>query len=215
MASGSMRDKAAVPLERGRIFGMIGQADSAVSELHRAIEEMRKRDEKDLVVYYDSKALAEFSVAVLLEGAGDRAGAHEAYGKALQEDLSFYPAHMRLGLLALGQGDTATAVSELALASQIAADEPLIRYTNGFVLLVAKQHKEAVAELRKAAELEPYFALPHLRLGQAYELMRNGADALTAYQAFLDRASKTDLQREYAENRLAEVKEILSLTTKQ
>ena len=215
MASGSMRDKSTVPFERGRIFGMIGQADSAVSELHRALDEMRKRDEKDLVVFYDSKALTQYSVAVLLEGAGDREGAHEAYGQALQEDLSFYPAHMRLGLLALGTGDTTTAVSELALASQLAADEPLVRYTHGFVLLVAKHYAEAVAELRKAAELEPYFALPYLRLGQAFELMRNGADALTSYQAFLDRASKTDLQREYAENRLAEVKEILSLTIKQ
>ena len=215
MASGSMRDKSTVPFERGRIFGMIGQADSAVSELHRALDEMRKRDEKDLVVFYDSKALTQYSVAVLLEGAGDPEGAREAYGQALQEDLSYYPAHMRLWLLALGKGDTTTAVSELALASQLAADEPLVRYTHGFVLLVAKHYAEAVAELRKATELEPYFALPYLRLGQAFELMRNGPDALTSYQAFLDRASKTDVQREYAEGRLAEVKEILSLTIKQ
>jgi tetratricopeptide (TPR) repeat protein len=201
---------AGVHLERGRIFSMRGEVDSATSELHLALDELRKQDDKDLVVFYDSKALTEYSIAVLLEGTGNTDGAREAYGRALQEDLAYYPAHMRLGLLALGKGDTATAVSELALAAQIAGEEPHIRYVNGFVLAQAQHYPEAVVELRHALELEPLYALPYLRLGQVYEQLGKGPEALAAYQGFLDHASQRDMQRAYATQRITEVKEYLA-----
>ena len=215
MAVGSARDKSGLRLERGRIFGMLGKVDSAVAEFRAALTEMRTRDDKDLVVFYDSKALAEYSIAVLLEGAGDAAGAQQAYGEALQEDLSYYPAHLRLGLLALGKADTTTALSELALASQLAADEPYIRYTHGFVLSATRHYDEGLVELQKAVELEPYYALPYLRLGQTYEMMGKGPEAARFYQAFLDHADMNNLMREYATTRLAEVKEILASMPKQ
>lgn len=209
-ALSNSRDKASVRLDRARIFKMQGQVDSSLAELSKALDEMRKKDEKDLVIFYNSKALVEYSSAVLLEGAGDNAKAREAYGRALQEDLSYYPAHMRLGLLALGAKDTATAISELALASQIAPGEPQIRYMNGFALALSRRYKDAVAELRKAVELEPYYALPYLLLGQTYEALNNGADAVVSYQKFLERATAGAAQRAYASERLSEVKEILA-----
>src|SRR5207244_4015851 len=131
---------------------------SAVAEFRSSLDEMRKKDKKDLVVFYDSKAAAEYSIAVLQEGAGDNAGAREAYGRALLEDLAYYPAHMRLGLLALGARDTATAVNELSLAAQLAPNEPHVRYLHAYGLIGAARYAEAAAELRKAIELEPYYA---------------------------------------------------------
>jgi tetratricopeptide (TPR) repeat protein len=210
-ALGSSRHPASIRMERARILGMRGQADSAVAEFNRAVEAQRKDDEKDLVVFYDSKAQAEFSIGVLLEGNGDVAGAREAYGRALQEDLSYYPAHLRLGLLALGKKDTSTAVSELALASQLAADEPHVHYVHGYVLAALQHYPDAVVELRKAVELEPYYALPYLTLGQVYEQLMKAPEAQAAYQGFLDRASQADLQRPLALERLDEVKEYLAM----
>ena len=202
--------KAYLRLERARIFGMRSESDSAIAEFNLALDELRKQDQKDLVVFYDSKALAEYSIGVLLEGAGSVDSAREAYGRALQEDLSYYPAHMRLGLLALGKRDTATAVSELALAAQLAADEPHIRYVNGYVLAAAHRFPEAVTELKKAVELEPMYALPYLRLGQVYEQLQRGPESLAAYQGFLAHASLTDPQRAYATERASELKEMLT-----
>jgi len=161
-------------------------------------------------VLYDSKAMAEFSVATLLEGANEPQKAKEAYGRALQEDLAYYPAHMRLGLLALGQGDTAAAVSELAMAAELAASDPFIHYMNGWVLARAKRPKEAVDELVKATELEPYFALPKLILGTQYEALTKGPEALAAYERFLKTASARDPQRQFATERLEEVKAFLN-----
>jgi tetratricopeptide (TPR) repeat protein len=208
------RNKAYVRLERGRIFGMRGASDSAVVEMRLALDELRKQDQNDLVVLYDSKAMTQYSIATLLEGDGNVDGAREAYGEALQEDLSYYPAHMRLGLLALGKKDTATALSEMALAAQIAAGEPHIRYVNGYVLGATHHLPEAVKELNTAVELEPYYALPYLLLGQVHEMMSHGPEALASYQAFLARAAQTDAQRQLATERVAEIKEILQTTFK-
>jgi len=204
--------KAGIRVERGRIFGMLGQLDSAVAELRLALTEMRSRDTKDLVFFYDSKALFEHTIATLLEQQDDIAGAREAYGRALQEDLSFYPSHLRLGMLALGAKDTATAVSELDLAVQIAGDEPFLRYVYGWALASLGKQPEALEQLRTAVQLEPYFALPHVTLGQLYEQQGDGKNAQTAYTAFLARASQNDPQRPFATKRLAEVTEILSAT---
>jgi tetratricopeptide (TPR) repeat protein len=203
------REKAWLHIERARILGMRNDVDNAVAEFTLALEELRKKDDKSLVVLYDSKAQAEFSMAVLLEGAGQMDLARDAYGRALQEDLAYYPAHMRLGLLALGQGDTTAAMSELALAAQIASGEPLIRYMNGYVLGAAKHPEEAIVELKKAVELEPYYALPNLVLGAQYEALSKGPEALAAYQRFLATASARDPQRGYAERRVEDIKEFL------
>jgi Tfp pilus assembly protein PilF len=202
---GSARNKSFVRMERARIFGMRGQADSAIAEFTQAVEEQQKKDEKQLVVLYDSKAMAEYSIGVLLEGAGNASAAREAFGRALQEDLAYYPAHMHLGLVALGQGDSTTAMSELALAAQIAPDEPYVQYVNGYVLASMKHYAEAEKSLRKTVELEPYYALPYLRLGQVYEQLVKAKEAHDAYKAFLDHAAKSDVQRDLATARLAEV----------
>ena len=204
--------KAGIRVERARIFGMTGQLDSAVAQLRLALTEMRGRDTKDLVYFYDSKALFEHTIGTLLEQKNDTAGAREAYGKAMQEDLAFYPAHQRLGMLALGTSDTTTALSELDLAVQIAGDEPFLRYVYGWALAAAKKYPEAREQLTKSVALEPYFALPQVTLGQVYERLGDGKNAQAAYKAFLDRSSLKDPQRSFATSRLKEVTEILSNT---
>src|SRR5687767_13715968 len=61
-AQKSAKFKAGIRVERARIFGMIGQLDSAVTEFNLALTEMRSRDTKDLVFFYDSKALFEHTI---------------------------------------------------------------------------------------------------------------------------------------------------------
>ena len=185
--------------------------ESAVNEFQKALEQLRTKDEKSLVVLYDSKAMAEFCIATLLEGAGEVQKAKEAYGRALQEDLAYYPAHMRLGLLALGQGDTTTAVSELAMAAEIAPTDPFIRYMNGYVLGRARRPAESVAELTKAIELEPYYALPNLVIATQYEALAKGPEAIAAYEQFLRTASTRDAQRQFATDRLADLKTLVNV----
>lgn len=85
------KEKAGLRVERGRIFAMQGQADSAIAEFRLALAEQRKADAKDVVVLYNSKAVLEQGIGLLLEQQDSVAAAREAYGRALQEDLAIGP----------------------------------------------------------------------------------------------------------------------------
>jgi cytochrome c-type biogenesis protein CcmH/NrfG len=64
----------------------------------------------------------------------------------------------------------------------------------------------ALPALKKAIELEPYYAMPHVMLGRIYDASGFTDDAIAAYQGFLARASRNDPQREFAERRVAALK---------
>jgi tetratricopeptide (TPR) repeat protein len=188
--------------ERGRIFFLTGNPDSALAELRLALEELRKKDNKELVRLYDSKAMLEHSIAKIHEARGDAAAAREAYGRALEEDLAFYPAHFGLALLAFQAGDTATGMSEMELAVQLNAAEPVLRLVYAYVLSSNKRYADAEAQLTKAIEAEPYFSNLYHLLGQVYEAQNKRAEAIAQYEAFLQRASMSHAMRDEAMRRL-------------
>jgi tetratricopeptide (TPR) repeat protein len=188
--------KAHLRAERGRIYYYTGQHDSAVAEIGLAIDELRKQDSKDLVILYSSKALLEHSVAKIHEERGDIEGARAAYGRALEEDLAFYPAHVNLGMLALQLGDTTTGVSELQLAVEIKGDDPMLRLFYGYLLAYLKRYAEAEAQLTKAIELEPYYARSYQLLAQVYDAQQKRPEAIAHYEAYLARAAVRDGPRD-------------------
>jgi tetratricopeptide (TPR) repeat protein len=177
---------------RGQIFYFLENNDSALVELRLGLDRLRGSDAKDFVYLYESKAVLEQSVGMVLERQGLGTEAREAYGRALQEDLSYYPAHVRLGLLAVAMGDTVAAVSELDLAVQINDHDPWVETTYGAVLIELGRLEDAATHLRRAAELAPYYAAPHYALGRAAQMASKPADAVRHYQAYLARTAAAD-----------------------
>lgn len=82
------RNRAWLYAERGRVHVLLGALDSAESDFREAIARLQKADEREVVAIYESKAVYEHSIALLRERKNDLAGAREAFGRALQEDLS-------------------------------------------------------------------------------------------------------------------------------
>ena len=177
---------------RGRLFFQLNQPDSALTELTQAVAELRKADEKDFVFLYISKALFEYTVGRALERLDRPEEAKEAYGRALQEDLAYSPAHVRLAYMAIEARDTTTALSEFDLAVQLRPDDAGLRYQYGFVLAATARAEDAVAQLTKAIELNSVYSLPHYVLAAVYEGQGKQADALREYQAFVALGSRQD-----------------------
>jgi tetratricopeptide (TPR) repeat protein len=188
--------------ERGRIFFLTGNADSALTELKLALDELRKKDSKELVRLYDSKAVLEHSIAKIHEARGDVAAAREAYGRALEEDLAFYPAHFALANLAFQAGDTATGMSEMELAVQINGEDTVLRLVYAYLLLANKRYADAEAHLTKAIEIEPYFSNLYHMLGWVYEAQNKRPEAIGQYETFLQRAGMNHPLRDEAMSRL-------------
>ncbi|MDB4907406.1 MAG: hypothetical protein JWO05_2190 [Gemmatimonadetes bacterium] len=198
----SSKDKAGIHVERGRIFLQTGHPDSAYAEFGVALDEMRKKDKKDFVVFYNSKASLEVSRGIASEQAGRMGDARAAYSHALEEDLAYYPAHLRLGYLALDSKDTTTALSELDLAAQLRPDDGLLHQRYGYALMSAGKNDAAIEQLKKATELEPFYALGFRQLGEAYEAAGKKAEAATAYKQYLAVASRSDNMRGQVEAKL-------------
>ncbi len=192
-------------IDLARLHFLSGEYPRAAQYLREAIDDERGRDRRDIVRVYESKGVMEFSRAVALEQGGDAAGAREGYGRALTEDLAFWPAHRRLALLALAAGDTAAANSEMALAVEIAPNEPDLRYERAVLQLQTRQIMEAAAELQKAVELDPYYAAPHYLLALMHDQSEMPQEALEHYRHFLARAANDDPNRARVEARVAEL----------
>jgi tetratricopeptide (TPR) repeat protein len=168
----------------------MGNSDSAAHHFQVLLEEMRARDEKKIVFWYESKALMEYRIGHIY-GAGKRPDeAREAYGRALTEDLSFYMSHVRLGELARAEGDTQTAVNVYALAVDLEETDPVVRTAYASILTDADRADDAEVQARKAIELEPYYALAYYELARSLDRQSKAVEASDYYHQFVARAPR-------------------------
>jgi tetratricopeptide (TPR) repeat protein len=193
------KEKGPLLAERGRLFYQIGEPDSALVTLTQALIELRKTDKDDIVFFYQSKALMEQRIGMIQSVKGDKAAAREAFGRALAEDLSYFPAHVQLAYLGLASADTATVMNEMDLAVSIRPDDPGIRYQYGFALGSLNRLKEAEVQLKKSVELDPDFAAPHFTLANVYQATGRKPEAVKEYETFLSLAAMNDTRREEAD----------------
>jgi tetratricopeptide (TPR) repeat protein len=197
------RQKASLLASRARAAFLKSDYDAAMADMTAALEERRKTEDKDLIRFYDSKAVFEHSIGVIHQLRGDPAAAREAYARALQEDLSYHQGHVRLAALALNDHDTATAISEYDLATQIQGADPVVHYQLGTLLAATGRLGEAAEQLKAAIAAEPVYAPPYRALGVVYEQLKQPGDAAAQYEAFVAHARRQDPELARIRERLA------------
>lgn len=192
-------------IEKARALTIQGDLPAAIAEFDRALAEYRKREtgDEDAVVFYNSKASLHHSVAILWARLGLIDSARTALGRAITDDLAYFPAHLELSSLALVDGDTAAAVQELALAAEIATGEPYVQSLYGSTLVALGREPEAIAPLERAIALEPSWAAPHFSLAEALEVTGDLARAKSSYEQYIARATRRDPRRAEAAQRLS------------
>ena len=183
-------------LDRARASYWVGHYGNAIKELQIVLDTLRARDQKKLVHAYESKEMLEYMLGAAYARDGQYAQAREAYGRALEENLSFYMAHAHLGDVARAQGDIATTLQEYETAVQLKADDVALRHEYGRALLDAqpRRNEDAEAQFRKAIELNPYFATSYFNLAVALDNQDKKAEAVEQYTAYLARAPRDDVK---------------------
>jgi tetratricopeptide (TPR) repeat protein len=198
---------AEIHMQRGRIFYLLDNMDSAATEMNAALVGLQQHDEddKNQTFFYRSKAMFQQSLGMIYQRANKLDMARQAYGRALVEDLSFYAAHTRLAQLDLAGHDTAGAIAEMDLAAQLNPNDAVVQYTYADILVHAKHDAEAVAHLKKAIALDPYYGAPHLLLALIADVEQYRDDAIAEYAAFVKVASRKDEHLRTAQARLKEL----------
>jgi tetratricopeptide (TPR) repeat protein len=199
--------------ERARAYFALSMHDSATADLVEVVARMRAREEKEVVYLYESKAMLLHSIGVMWAFRNEADSARAAFARALEEDLSFYQAHLALGQLALAAGDTATAIGEIELAAQLAPENGLVQHEYAMLLIKQNKAQEALEALRKAVALEPYFAEPYFYLARLHDVFGFTAEAKTNYADFAARAVRTDERRQFALKRGDELAATLASET--
>jgi tetratricopeptide (TPR) repeat protein len=200
------RYKSGLRADLARVHYQMGAYDLALEALRQSMAEWRREDKEERgVILYQSKAVLEHSIGMIHEQKGDTAAAREAYGRALQEDISYFPAHLRLSALALAGGDSVTATAEMDLAVQIAAEDPYLHLQNGMMLASARRFQEAMAEFQKATQINPDYATPYFVMARMYDGSGMAEEAAANYRSFLDHAARSDPQAEAVRQRVAQL----------
>jgi Tfp pilus assembly protein PilF len=127
---------------------------------------------------------------MLHEAGGRTAEARRAWERALEEDMSMYPARAALARLALRERHPAEAADHMAQAVDLAPNDAVMQFEYGNALVAANRRDDAIAAYQRAVQLEPYWAEPYMRLGIAFDNAGQPAEALFAYRAYLERAPR-------------------------
>jgi len=200
------RHRSGLRADLARVQYHMGTLPAALASMQQAITEWRKEDAEDrIIILYQNKAVLEHSVGVIHEARQDVAAAREAYGRALQEDIAYYPAHQRLSALALAAGDTASAISEMDLAVQLAPENPTLHMSHGMLLAGALRYDEALKEFEKAREINPDYAAPHFVIARMYDGSGMREEAIAAYRAWMSHASRTEPQMDPVRQRVEQL----------
>jgi len=194
-----------VHAERSKIFVLVDNLDSARAEMRETIAESRVRNRKDHVVIYDSTTMFERALGAIDERAQRPVEARATYARIVQENPTFYPAHVRLSAIALGQGDTASAVSEMSLAVQLEPNDAALRYRFAEMLVDAKRDAAAAEQLRQAIALDPNYAAPYLLMALIADVEEYTDEAVAQYQSYTARAAGSDPQLPRVRGRLAKL----------
>jgi tetratricopeptide (TPR) repeat protein len=198
--------------KRARIFFQLHELDSATTEMTAAISILQAQDSGSFQPIYLSKAIFDESLGIIYEHDRRFDLAREAYGRALQEDLSFYAAHNRLAGLELELGDTTNALTDIDLAVQLEPRDPALRYRYAKVLVSARRDAEAAQQLIRAIALDPYYGSPRLMLAMMSDVESYTDDAIAEYKAYIALAARSEPQLPRIKARLAKLTEGLAST---
>lgn len=196
-------DSLAFRAYRAHAFYFLTWYDSTIAEMRVILDSARAREQTEVSLFYPSKELVEYALAIALIQRKQWVEAREALHRALAENLGFYWVRVRLAGVALALGDTGAAVNELETAVHIGPHDPAIRFYHGWVLGIAGQREPAIAALTEALRLDPHFSAAHLELARAYDAAGRAPEALRQYRDFLARASRRDPSRAFAQQRVA------------
>jgi tetratricopeptide (TPR) repeat protein len=181
-----------------------GQLDSATVEIAQLLATLRAEDEARVQDVYESKAMLEHALGMLYSVRGLPAEARRAWERALEEDLSMYPARSELARLAMREGRPAEAVEHMEQAVEMAPDDAVMHFEHGNALVMAGRRDDAIGAWLRATQLEPHWADPYLRLGMALDEAGQPEKAAQALRAYLDRAPRRQAREiQLATERLA------------
>lgn len=188
---------------RAQAFYFQQEFDSAYAELRIYVDSLEARQQKKVVVAYESKSILLYAMGMIRRRQQQYDAARREFGAALTENLAAYTAHAQLAQLDLIAGDTAGALGEYALAVEVKTVDPVVRTEYGGLLHLVHRDEEALRQCDAAIALDPFYAPPYALLGRVHDAHGRISNAVRGYEGYLRRAPRDAASRPEVEQRLA------------
>jgi tetratricopeptide (TPR) repeat protein len=188
--------------ERAVAFVELRQLDSARANLTHAIDRARNGRGDEPHHVWETPAAYQCALGRVLEDMRNWAAARDAYQNATAANAAYYPAWLRLGVLGLRTGDTASALDALTRVLQLQPNDYFAHVTLGAALSNRGQRDSALAHLRRATEIEPWASGGWLLLGRALDAAGDSSQAVAALQKYVALAPRNDPPRLLAGRRI-------------
>ncbi len=144
-----------------------------------------------------------YTLACILDLAGESRESVELLKQALTEDVGLYPAHVRLARIYEGQHRTNGALEERRRAVAANPEDPTLLFDLGEALARAGELVEAHGVLRQAVQANPRSHRALFVLGFVAQQVGSRDEARTVYTRFLELApSRFEAQKVEARRRL-------------
>lgn len=182
-------------IERARVFVALRQPDSALVALREGLAHRTGPSDDPAHHVYESTAAWHFAVGRLLEDRRDVAGARAAYQAALTADVAYYPAALRLGVLAAEAHDSAGALAAFQGVLARADIQFFACPVSATALRLIGRRDAANAALRRGTEIEPFASGGWLLLARALESASDTAGAAASFDRYLALAPRNDPAR--------------------
>ena len=154
-----------------------------------------------------ASAQAQFGLGNALVRQSKLADAETAYKAALAADQNMAAAHANLGVVYYQMGQLSKAADEYNAALRTNPSDAQTTYLLGAVRLQENNLPEAERLLLKARDLDPKLPEVYYGLGVMYRLKGQTAEAIAAFEKFLQIGPGQDPQAvEYAKSELKELK---------
>lgn len=179
-----------------------GDMALALTDLRALVEELRRRDEAELVGFYASKHHLLYMTALVHNQLGDRVAARAAMGESTVENAAFAYGWAGLAGLSRAARQHAQAVSEYETALELEPNDGYLHFLHAAALFDLQRYEAAATAAAKATELEPYYAAPHFLLGRSRERQGRESEAYPHFERFVALAPAKDPQAKSMKYRL-------------
>ena len=112
----------------------------------------------------------------------DRAGAEREFRRAIELNPGYGTAHHWYAHVLAAQGRRDEALAEIRLAEQLDPRSPIVKTAVGLVWFYARDYNQALAECRRALELDPGLVPAHRVIRWIHQAQGRYDEALGAYQ---------------------------------
>lgn len=188
--------------DRALAYAASGDSRAALQDLRRLHEALKTDEESASVTFYRSKHFLLQMIGTLQLRNSDVTGAQASFAEALVEDASFAYAHAGLAQVARAQQRFGDAVEALNLAIELNDRDAVFYHARGASQLSLSNFAEALADFRRAAELQPLWPAPVLAQAMVLERQRQDEGARTLYLRYLEMAPASDPQARSIRQRL-------------